>query len=775
MSSSKRRTFIEPDNADGTKFPDWVSWHFKRFQLPEPEPISKNTDPCKSDKNENNKSITFRKHQQLVAQYLSLNTPFRSLLVYHGLGSGKTFSAINTIITLFQENKLLDVYILIKASLRKSPWDRDLEKLIPKEIKSQLMNRIEIIHYNGPGSSFNLEQVLRKNYSNKSNSIFIIDEIHEFMSSVYNNITNENGMRGLAIYDLIKKFKMKYPDRCWVMGLSATPVVNNPFELALTFNLLQPKTFPDSEEVFESMFIDGSDLNENEKINLFQRRILGLVSYYRGSNPNMFAKKIQHLIHCTLKGHTLKIYNEREEKEEDADRRKQGKFGKRKGIELAGVANKKSSVVDTFYIETRQASNFVSPKISQQINGRTRPKRSEFGASKNMKDTRTSTEIRTADKKFTDAKRSYNKKILFFLLKLRQKDGKKWDKDIDVLKTKYKNNVEKFLESYKFTSKCLDVMFVSSPKMLRICLYTITCKGTVMFYSGFVEMEGVESMRLFLQVFGFGDVESKKKMRYTEYHGSYGSPEKRNKHLEKFNKSENKYGENIKIILISRAGTVGISLANVRQVHILEPHWNEVTISQAIGRAIRDCSHKDLPIEERVVDVYRYIAKREAVLDRGAKPTIDEQIYYNKAVPKAKVLQKFTDAMQSSSFDCSLFKKEHMLENKDSPFQKCFQFDMLSRMNKPTPAYLKNFESDMRMNKGTGVSEVEKRKLFKVKAKQVLGQFKRSEEIIIGYEPTTGFAFDWDLNIIIGKVKKDSQGLPEREDDYYLIRSNVVI
>ena len=60
---------------------------------------------------------------------------------------------------------------------------------------------------------------------------------------------------------------------------------------------------------------------------------------------------------------------------------------------------------------------------------------------------------------------------------------------------------------------------------------------------------------------------------------------------------------------------------NVRQVHILEPFWNEVRINQLIGRAIRQCSHEDLPLEERYVDVYRYYATR-----KGGKPTTDEEM-----------------------------------------------------------------------------------------------------------------------------------------------------
>ena len=78
--------------------------------------------------------------------------------------------------------------------------------------------------------------------------------------------------------------------------------------------------------------------------------------------------------------------------------------------------------------------------------------------------------------------------------------------------------------------------------------------------------------------------------RYVEYHGGIKDRKQRTKNKEIFNMSENFKGSIIKIIMISPAGAEGINLKNVRQVHIMEPFWNEVRIEQIIGRAIRQCS-----------------------------------------------------------------------------------------------------------------------------------------------------------------------------------------
>ena len=66
------------------------------------------------------------------------------------------------------------------------------------------------------------------------------------------------------------------------------------------------------------------------------------------------------------------------------------------------------------------------------------------------------------------------------------------------------------------------------------------------------------------------------------------------------------YNPIIRIIIISPSTTEGVNLMNVRQVHVLEQHWNYVRIKQVIGRAIRQCSHKDLPLNDRNVKIFNY-------------------------------------------------------------------------------------------------------------------------------------------------------------------------
>jgi len=76
--------------------------------------------------------------------------------------------------------------------------------------------------------------------------------------------------------------------------------------------------------------------------------------------------------------------------------------------------------------------------------------------------------------------------------------------------------------------------------------------------------------------------------------------------LKALTSENNTNGENVKVVIISVAGSEGLDFKNIRQVHILEPWYNMNLLEQIIGRAIRNCSHKRLPFSRRNVELYLY-------------------------------------------------------------------------------------------------------------------------------------------------------------------------
>lgn len=73
--------------------------------------------------------------------------------------------------------------------------------------------------------------------------------------------------------------------------------------------------------------------------------------------------------------------------------------------------------------------------------------------------------------------------------------------------------------------------------------------------------------------------------------------------LEWFNRKEKT--QDCKILLLTSRSGMGISLKNVRAVHLMEPQWSAADEDQAVGRATRKNSHDLVP---RNVEVTRWLA-----------------------------------------------------------------------------------------------------------------------------------------------------------------------
>jgi hypothetical protein len=133
------------------------------------------------------------------------------------------------------------------------------------------------------------------------------------------------------------------------------------------------------------------------------------------------------------------------------------------------------------------------------------------------------------------------------------------------------------------------------------------------------------------------------------------------------------YGEIIKVFMITASGAEGISLENVRYVHITEPYWHPVRTEQVIGRARRICSHQNLPEELRTISVFMYLMtlsdeqkksndavelriKDKSKRDNSTPITTDEALY-EIATIKEEVSAQLLLSVKESSIDCAIHSK----------------------------------------------------------------------------------------------------------------------
>ena len=65
--------------------------------------------------------------------------------------------------------------------------------------------------------------------------------------------------------------------------------------------------------------------------------------------------------------------------------------------------------------------------------------------------------------------------------------------------------------------------------------------------------------------------------------------------------------DDIQVLIITSAGAEGIDLKGVRNIIILDPVWNDAKLKQIIGRGARYKSHEHLPLNQRIVNVYKMV------------------------------------------------------------------------------------------------------------------------------------------------------------------------
>lgn len=735
---------------NGKLFPTWIVDNFRNFILEEIKSDDKN-DPC----NINNKSDNILyKYQIFISAYLSTNSPYRDILLYHGLGSGKTISAINIFNVLYNYSNNYTLFLMIKASLHDEPWLKSLKKWL---IEEKQVNNINFVHYDAPNASDVFKKSLLSSNVGKE-KIFIIDEVHNFIKNVYSNISKKVGKKALEIYNgiILEKKKNK---NVYVVCLSGTPMIDKPFEMALLFNLLRLNIFPNSEEEFNNIFLSGKNINLSRK-NLFQRRIMGLVSYYAGNMPGYFATKKIFEVRVKMSEYQKYVYDhyDKIEKKKDSNR-----FSK----------NKSSSMYRSY---TRQVCNFAFPKISDIIDGLNRPRPKQFKIDESQlsllnKGKNKIDKIDKNIKQYLLATQKYIDELDNFFINLHNQDIKNKHtifNDLDIYVSKYKSNFDDFL-TFQDHSLLFKNMLNSSHKMTRIIFTIYNSPGPAMVYSNYVLMEGLEVFKIYLKNFNYSFYNDnlKTQFKYIEFTGkstikSDSKIPDRKTMLSYFNAKTNRYGEEIKLILISPAGSEGITLHNVRQVHIMEPYWHDIRTEQIIGRAIRVCSHRDIPINERHVDVYKYISYYDSNYE-----TADEYIH-NLAKEKNILVSSFTHLLKEISIDCILNRNHNKLVDNNC---NCFQFEEQTLFNDvPEPSYIENIYDDMKNDNGTNSLSSY---TVKIKAIKILAVTKINDVLskpqYYWYNNNTGVVYDFETHHQIGKISKNN-GTPNKlNNDTYII------
>ena len=235
------------------------------------------TRPKQTKKNTSINKAQFHPQQRLAGEYINPSTPYRGLLCYHGLGSGKTILMIGVIAKFMQSEPSRTVLVLLKPSLIQN-FNDDLNKidtitLFGKEISDEerqkrIKQQINVITFESIANRLNgytkwdleINKIATRKHKQGSPVATHGNGLAGILDGVTCHDTKEEPMLNntLVIIDeahnLVTPRDAKYPPEakaysvlsalrrakdCRIVLLTATPMRNEPFEIGILINMLK--------------------------------------------------------------------------------------------------------------------------------------------------------------------------------------------------------------------------------------------------------------------------------------------------------------------------------------------------------------------------------------------------------------------------------------------------------------------------------------------------------------------------------------------------------
>lgn len=626
--------------------------------------------------------------QKFIKNFMSPLTPYNGILLFHSVGVGKTCTAISIaeqyhqlykkpiLVILSQtliENFKKQIFDITKYDIVTNQsnlctgttypdmvYDKMLMKpdVLDKTISKIINRNYKFIGYKKLVSIFNqtMEKVKKqeKDVSKHDDAFYakikeyfsdrmiIIDEAHNLRNS------SEKGTKQTAqtFWQLLK-----YTENVKLVLLTATPMFNSATEIAWLLNLLLTNDKRPNIKVSDIFDKNGNLTNQGTM--RLKATARGYVSYMRGENPFTFPFRLYPSINNDKRLITQFPsfdYNKKKIATED----------KIKFLEIVGsqMSNFQKSIYDIFKRKLTSVLEVDDDVIDDVVDDN----EDEEGTS----DLRSIVQISNVVYPVEDLKDS---------IELKKAYGKAGF-DNTFVNTSNKNL------KLRYTSHCLNrygeilsykMLAQYAPKIKTILDYVINSQGIVFIYSNYYP-SGIKPLAIALEQIGFVKYNSpgilddsvsvdnkfgKKRPAYVVISRNNDLSPNNDKEIEIVKAKENADGSIIKVVIASQIASEGIDFKRMREVHILEPWYNLNRSEQIIGRAVRTCSHIDLPKEQRNVTIYFH----GAVYDQQEE-SIDLRTY-RIAERKQKKITDVESILKETSIDCNLNKSSLLYKATD--------------------------------------------------------------------------------------------------------------
>ena len=299
---------------------NYINLHFKDFKWSSLEIKNKCISQTEEDSNYNKKEyeiVNFSNTQSFVQNFLTPDSPYKGLFLYHSVGSGKTCSAIASATKSFDENGYTILWVT-RHTLKEDIWKNMFEKICNMKIRAMIQNgkklpktrseRMALLGKNWlqpisykqftnliKGKNKFYKQMVERNGKEDpfKKTLIIIDEIHKVYSDTLSRLEKPNPevLQGM----IQKSYSVSKKDSLKLLLMSATPITEDPMSAIKILNLLLEgdDRFPEDFEEFKSLYCNENGLFSNLGSFSFIDKISGLISWIdRGNDRSQFAYPI---------------------------------------------------------------------------------------------------------------------------------------------------------------------------------------------------------------------------------------------------------------------------------------------------------------------------------------------------------------------------------------------------------------------------------------------------------------------------------------------------
>jgi hypothetical protein len=258
--------------------------------------------------------VTFSHTQNFVQKFFTPQSPYKGMLLFHSVGSGKTCTAIATATNTFDREGYKILWVT-RHTLKEDIWKNMFDNICNIIIQERLNNgeilpttrakRMEFLGKNWlqPISYKQFTNLIKgKNKFYKEmvdlngkedpfrKTIIIIDEIHKIYSSSLSLLERPNPE---VLQTMVQNsYKVSGKDSLKLLLMTATPITDDHMSCVKILNLLLEnyERFPEEFERFKTMFCNENGLFTEKGSQEFMNRITGLVSYIdRANDRSQFA------------------------------------------------------------------------------------------------------------------------------------------------------------------------------------------------------------------------------------------------------------------------------------------------------------------------------------------------------------------------------------------------------------------------------------------------------------------------------------------------------